>query len=134
MIIKLYETVKSIASTVCDRKLAYWRGTISKWSDDTMIIGHAIATRQCCLSFHAVFIIAFYYVYKLWVCKVWKFNSDRCIIIRLKQTQDFFSFGHQAVSTMRPRSGREYQKMDRNFLDENVKVGYVITFEHYFFK
>lgn len=33
-----------------------------------------------------------------------------------------FRVGHQAVSTMKPRSGNEYQKIDRNIWQINTKV------------
>ncbi|KAG8265018.1 Protein Dok-7 [Homalodisca vitripennis] len=36
-------------------------------------------------------------------------------------TPDSLHFGHQAVSTMRPRSGKEYQKIDRNILETDLK-------------
>ncbi|XP_039291528.1 uncharacterized protein LOC111049377 isoform X2 [Nilaparvata lugens] len=51
--------------------------------------------------------------------------SDYCETLSLSSycsdTSEFLRFSHQAVTTLRPRSGKEYQKIDRSILESDIK-------------
>ncbi|RZF31967.1 hypothetical protein LSTR_LSTR012437 [Laodelphax striatellus] len=52
--------------------------------------------------------------------------SDYCETLSLSSycsdTSELLRFNHQAVTTLRPRSGKEYQKIDRSILESDIKL------------